>query len=127
MEHSILLGWSNYSTTLNFKVMEVVSTNGDALTFGLPVFVQSNKNSSRITLPYSSGHSMVLQYDAKRSLLIFSHLNGESNKSDKIPDESFSGFQLTPDQLIYKNEVTFDHNEASMPRTKIEYDLDGNK
>jgi hypothetical protein len=123
----ILLGWSNCSASLNFKVMEVVSINGDSLTFGLPVFVRSTKNSSRITLPYSSGHSMVLQYDAKRSLLLFSHLNEESNKSDRVPDESFSGFQLTPDKLIYQNEVTFDHHEASMPRTKIEYGLDGNK
>ena len=123
----ILLGWSNYQNTLNFKVMDIVSLNEETLTFGLPVFIRADKSSYRVTLPYSADHSMALQYDQKLGLLIFSHMNDESSKNGKIPDESFSGFQLTSDKLIYKNEVTFEHQEATIPRTKIEYGLDGHK
>lgn len=126
-DHYILLGWSNYQNTLNFKVMDVISLNEETLTFGLPVFIRPDKSSYRVTLPYSADHSMALQYDQKLSLLIFSHMNDESSKNGKIPDESFSGFQLTSDKLIYKNEVTFEHQEATIPRTKIEYGLDGHK
>ncbi|MBP1639794.1 MAG: hypothetical protein H6Q17_1377 [Bacteroidetes bacterium] len=125
--HYILLGWSHYSSDLNFKVMDVLSIKENTLTFGLPLFIQNNQSSYRVTLPYSSGHTLALQYDPKRNILIFSHLNNNSTKENRIPDESFSGFQLTSDKLIYKDEVTFDHHEITTPRTKVEYGLERKK
>ncbi|MTK53385.1 hypothetical protein [Paludibacter sp.] len=121
----ILLGWSHLSESENFKIIDVLSLKDSTIEFGAPIF--NTESRYRIAMPYSSSHSLALQYDAKRSLFIFNHLHEESNKNNKIPDESFSGYQLVNNKLIYKEEVTFDHKEESPPRTKVEYGLEPNK
>lgn len=123
----ILLGWSHLSESENFKIIDVLSVKDSTIEFGTPIFTADSKNKLRVTLPYSSAHSLALQYDAKRSLFIFNHLHEEGNKSNRISDESFSGYQLVSDKLIYKDDVTFDHNEENQPRTKVEYGLEPNK
>ena len=125
--HYILLGWSHFTDNLNFKVMDVLSVNDTTPTFGLPLFSNNEKVTYRVTLPYSSDHSLSLQYDSKRKLFIFNHLYEEANKNKMMSDESFSCYQLKSGKLVYKEEITFDHHEASLPRTKVEYGLDSNK
>jgi hypothetical protein len=121
----ILLGWSCLSESENFKVIDVLSVQDSTIELGNPIFNTDSR--LRIAMPYSSSHSLALQYDAKRNLFIFNHLHKESNKSNKIPDESFSGYQLVNNKLVYQEEVTFDHQEESQPRTKVEYGLEPNK
>jgi len=121
----ILLGWSHLSESENFKIIDVLSLKDSTITFGAPIF--NTESRFRMAMPYSSAHSLALQYDAKRSLFIFNHLHEEGNKDKKIPDESFSGYQLVNNKLVYKEEVTFDHKEENQPRTKVEYGLEPNK
>jgi hypothetical protein len=123
----ILLGWSHLSESENFKIIDVLSVKDSTIEFGAPIFTADSRNKLRVAMPYSSAHSLALQYDSKRSLFIFNHLHEEGNKNNRISDETFSGYQLANGKLIYKDDVTFDHNEENQPRTKVEYGLEPNK
>jgi hypothetical protein len=123
----ILLGWSRYSSTTNFKVLEMLSLKDSALTLGLPVIFAGEKTKYRVILPYSSGYSLSLLYEEKQKMFLFNHLHAGSGKTEKIPDETFSGYQIAPKGLIYKEEATFNQHKSKQKHTKVELNLDNVK
>jgi len=122
----LLLGWSHYSDAENFKTIEVLSLNDNHVSFGLPIFSKGDTLLTRVVLPYSSRHSLSLQYDNIRKLFYFNHLHSLQNSDTQLPDETFSAYVLTKDGLKYQDEITLqsDKHEEKLPRDKMQLDLD---
>jgi hypothetical protein len=118
----LLLGWSHYTSAVNFKIIDILSIHDDKIVFGLPVFYRATEYFSRVVLPYSSRYSLSLQYDFNRKLLYFNHLNVIQNSDVQFPDETFSAYLFTKNGLKYQEEITLqsDQHEEKQARTKLE-------
>jgi|GEM_PF-814023 hypothetical protein len=107
----LLLGWSRYTESLNFKIIDVLSFEDHQIQLGEPLFQDSGIAMSRVIIPYSSRYALTLQYDAKNRMIFFNHLSHSSgnNKSimetKAIPDENFSAYLITKTGLKYKDEL----------------------
>jgi hypothetical protein len=107
----LLLGWSRYSESCNFKMIDVLSFENHQIQLGEPLFQDNGMMISRVIIPYTSSYALTLQYDAQNSMIFFNHLSLSSGNNDStkettaIPDENFSAYLITKTGLKYKDEL----------------------
>jgi len=122
----ILLGWSHYSDAVNFKIIDVLGFDDkDEMLLGAHIFQKSNNLLSRVVIPYSALHSLALHYEEARRLIFYNHVSklSESNSGEELltPDESFSGYTLTNNNLWeYLDEVPLQAKEGDIVIPKVE-------
>ncbi|MGC9150736.1 MAG: hypothetical protein ACP5F6_03115 [Microbacter sp.] len=118
MEHKksayFLLGWSQLSPKINFKVIEVLSFQNGKIMLGAPVIFKNGQTLDRIVIPYDARYSLSLAYDPKLRMILFNHLNNVNGLA--IPDENFSGFQLTKTGLKLTKEMEL--KDRSLPHMR---------
>ncbi|MCE5345690.1 MAG: hypothetical protein LLG13_05270 [Bacteroidales bacterium] len=96
----ILLGIDYGNSSVNRKIIEVISFNHDGeLVFGKKCFVAGNQEKFREVLEYSSGGVISLRFHSGKTV-VFDHLASfsESNKSDR----EYYGAEYTYDAYIFK-------------------------
>lgn len=115
----LLLGWSRYSESRNFKMIDVLSFENNQIRLGDPIFQADDAILSRVTIPYSSRYALTLQYNEKGKMIIFNHLHintDKSNESTAIPDENFSAYLLTKSGLKFKSDLPLKDKQVSHSR-----------
>ena len=110
-----LLGWSQLSPKIDFKVIDILTFQNKKITLGAPVILKNDQLLNRFVIPYDSRYSESLTYDEKSKLILFNHLNSVNNEL-AIPDENFSGFQVTKSGLKLKAEMML--KDRTMPHIK---------
>ena len=115
----LLLGWSRYSESRNFKMIDVLSFENNKISLGEPIFHVNGSILSRITIPYTSRYSLTLQYDRKDKMIIFNHLHilSVNDESTAIPDENFSAYLVTKTGLKFKEELQLKDKHISHTRS----------
>ncbi len=115
----LLLGWSRYSESRNFKMIDVLSFENNQISLGEPIFHVNESILSRVVIPYTSRYALTLQYDEKDKMIIFNHLHISSvdGKSIAIPDENFSAYLVTKAGLKFKEELLLKDKHISHIRS----------
>lgn len=71
----VLLGWKGNTVETTKKVIEVLSFDKDAVTFGMPIFDGKDlKSKNRIIFEYQKQNAMLLKSDKNAGLIVFDHL-----------------------------------------------------
>lgn len=117
IEHKV--GKANYYTLIGFKsndglvktrVIDVLSINGDKITFGAPIFKHDRSTYTRRIFKYSAEANMMLRYEKSKRAIIFDHL-APSDKSfaDEPsyygPDFSYDQYTMSKEGWIFKSDV----------------------
>lgn len=113
-----LLGWSQLSPNVNFKVIEILSFHNGTITLGAPIIQKDTHLLSRVVISYDAHYSLSLTYDQKTKMIIFNHLNSVNHEL-AIPDENFSGFQLTKTGLKLKDEMALKDRALPHARPRV--------
>ena len=75
LPYYVLLGWKGNTMETTKKVVEILSFNKDAATFGMPVFDGKElKGKNRIIFEYQKQNAMLLKTDRNAGLIVFDHL-----------------------------------------------------
>lgn len=125
----VLLGWKGNTVRSTKKVIEILYFKEGKAHFGMPVFDGSPENAGkkRVIFEYARQASMVLNYDAQTSTIVFDHLAPPDQKLEGRyelygPDFSYDGFKLIngrwrfmPD-LKLKNPPTNKDEQFNDPR-----------
>jgi hypothetical protein len=109
-----LLGYDENNIRSNRKIIEVLQfINGEPL-FGGPYFSFENdaakvSGNSRYIMEYKKSTNARLTYDGDLGIIIFEHLESESNEPKKkwtlIPDGDYEGFKWTTDKWVHIEKV----------------------
>jgi len=103
----LLLGWKGHHMDYTYKLIEVLnfSPTGEVM-FGAPVF-SDDSSLMRKVFSYARQATMLLQYDPQNQRIEFDHLiplqGGKPHQM--VPDLTHDAYQITPTQLIYKEDV----------------------
>jgi len=107
----MLLGFSTYKSITKTKVIDVLTINGNNMTFGSPLFKsENNKLQKRVVFEYGSNVQMGLEYDKKRKQFIFDHLS----PSDAIytgtfyfygPDFTFDAYSQKKNYWVFQRDI----------------------
>jgi hypothetical protein len=99
----ILLGWKGTSHQSTKKVIDVLSFDNGKPVFGLPVFVDKEKEGKfkkRVVFSYTTEVSMLLRYVKDKGNIVFDHLVPPNEKLKNMP--SLYGPDLTYDAYKFK-------------------------
>lgn len=99
----ILLGWKGTSHQSTKKVIDVLSFDNGKPVFGLPVFVDKDKEGKfkkRVVFSYTAEVSMLLRYVKAKEYIVFDHLVPPNDKLKYTP--SLYGPDLTYDAYKLK-------------------------
>src|SRR5699024_6976390 len=104
----LLFGLDNYHLFTKRKVLEILVIENDKITFGAPVIemdsdLPAEYRQNRFIIDYSVQAPATLRYDSDHEKIIFDHLvympsNYRAQKVMKVPDGTYSGFEIFPDQ-----------------------------
>lgn len=108
----ILLGWKGNNEKTTKKVIEILSLEKDAATFGRNVF-QMPKNApirNRIVFEYNQRNSMTLTFDKQVNMVVFDHLapyepDMVGNFEYYASDLSFDGYTIGYQKLYLKENL----------------------
>jgi len=115
-----LLGWKGNNQKTSKKVIEILSFNDTALSFGKPMFeaVKNTPLKNRIVFEYNKLNSMTLRLDKNEQLIVFDHLapfdpEMLGNFEYYASDSSFDGYRLVGNKLklVENIELKNDPNE----------------
>ena len=115
-----LLGWKGNNTKTSKKVIDILSFDENAATFGKAIF-EGPKNTpvkNRIVFEYNRQNTMTLRLDKKEQLIAFDHLalidsTMTGNFEYYASDSSFDGYRLVGNKLklIENIELNNDPND----------------
>lgn len=109
-----LLGYDENNIRSNRKIIEVLNFNNDEPTFGGRLFSFEEDSVrkpavSRYILEYKKNAGARLTYDQDLNLIVFEHLESESNEPNKkwtyIPDGDYEGFKWKNGKWVHVNKV----------------------
>ena len=109
-----LLGYDENNIRSNRKVIEVLHFNNGEPVFGGPFFNFDQDSakapvSSRFILEYKKTAGARLTYDDNLNMIVFEHLESESNEPKKkwtlIPDGDYEGFKWAKGQWVHVEKV----------------------
>ncbi|UKT65778.1 hypothetical protein [Pedobacter mucosus] len=118
LPYYVLLGWKGNTQTTTKKVIEILSINKDALTFGAPVFDGKElTDKNRIIFEYVKSNAMTLKTDQKAGLIVFDHLAPfDSQMIGKYEyygsDGTFDGFKIIGGKLKFQQNLEL-NNDAN--------------
>lgn len=115
----VLLGWSRYSSEVNFKTIDILSFVNNQVHLGKPFIQRKNIMLSRVIIPYSSRYALTLQYDAKKKMILFNHLSSQQNTM-LVPDENFSACIITKSGLKFKDDLPL--KDYEIPHTHAHFE-----
>lgn len=108
----LLFGLDTYSFFKRRKVIDVLTFNGDQLTFGAPVFPKTLNNEgpvNRLLLEYSAETSVKMNWDEAMQMIVYDHLipfNGTAKSGPvNVPDGSYEGFKIAQGKLVYVDKL----------------------
>lgn len=104
----LLFGLDNYHLFTKRKVLETLVIEDGKISFGAPVIemdadLPAEYRKNRFIIDYSVQAPAALRYDTDHDKIIFDHLvympsNYKAQKVMKVPDGTYSGFELLPGQ-----------------------------
>jgi hypothetical protein len=109
-----LLGYDENNIRSNRKIIEVLSFENGEPQFGGPYFSFGNDavkrpGVSRYVMEYKKSTGPRLTYDENLDMIVFEHLESESNEPKKkftlIPDGDYEGFKWTNGQWVHVEKV----------------------
>jgi hypothetical protein len=109
-----LLGYDENNIRSNRKIIEVLSFENGEPQFGGPYFSFSNDAVkrpvvSRYVMEYKKSTGPRLTYDENMDMIVFEHLESESNEPKKkftlIPDGDYEGFKWNNGQWVHVEKV----------------------
>jgi hypothetical protein len=105
----LLFGYDGGTTMSNFKIIDVLSFSGQNAKFGSPVFKDSKAVKKRVIFEYSNMASMSLEFEPKRSRIVFDHLSPESPALEGVasyyfPDMSYDAYIYDYDRELWNLE-----------------------
>ena len=109
-----MLGYDENNIRSNRKVIEVLHFNNSEPVFGGPFFNFEQDSakapvSSRFILEYKKTAGARLTYDDNLNMIVFEHLESESNEPKKkwtlIPDGDYEGFKWVKNQWVHVEKV----------------------
>lgn len=102
----LLFGLDNYHLFTKRKVLETLVIEDGKISFGAPVIemdadLPAEYRKNRFIIDYSVQAPAALRYDSDHEKVIFDHLvympsNYKAQKVMKVPDGTYSGFELLP-------------------------------
>ena len=106
----LLMGWDGGTTGSNFKIVDVLTFNGNNLKLGSPVFKQNKTVRKRVVFEYADKSSISLRFDPKYKRIVFDHLSPESPGlvgvySFYVPDMSYDSYSYEDEMWILKEDV----------------------
>ena len=132
----ILFGYRQLAKFDKVKVLEVLSIDGDEVTFGKELFVKKIEDSrdevrSRLLLTYSADANVTLNYNASMGMIVHDHLISRMGRIEgqgptQLPDGSFVGYKQEMDSWIYVDKL-FNQTSATAPRPQPVLGKDGDK
>jgi len=123
----LLLGWDGGTSGSNFKLMDVLTINGNSIKLGSPVFKGKKNTLKRVVFEYSDKSNMVLRFEEKYSRVVMDHLSPESPTlaglySYYVPDMSYDAYVYT-DGAWYLQEDVIAVNPDDSKSSKYFYAL----
>ncbi len=127
MEHEkdsyLLFGFDGEGKYDNQRLIDVLTINGDEISFGAPIFEDSESLDTylnRIIISYSSDASVVLHYHPGLDLIIHDHLLPRMGQQagqgpTNIPDGSYEGYQKKGNKWMYREKI-YNHTYEEAPR-----------
>ncbi len=127
MEHKkntyLLFGFDGEGKYDNKRLVDVLTLKGDEISFGAPIFEDSESLDTylnRIVISYSSDASVILHYHPGLDLVIHDHLLQRMGQQagqgpTNIPDGSYEGYEKKGDKWMYKEKI-YDHTYEEAPR-----------
>ena len=106
----ILLGWKGNNDITTKKVIEVLSFKEGKPEFGKALFEGNRKTRKRVVFEYTRQASMLLRFEADKSLIVFDHLSPPDEKSKNKPetygpDLSYDGYKLRNGKWLYVDKL----------------------
>lgn len=85
----LLLGFNSNSNKFNRKFIDVLSFDGENVSFGAPIFRVANRNGAvglqnRFILYYKKNVTTMLNWDASVNMLVFTRLESEINAPSRL-------------------------------------------
>ena len=118
LPYYVLLGWKGNTMETTKKVVEILSFNKDAATFGMPVFDGKElKGKNRIIFEYQKQNAMLLKTDRNAGLIVFDHLAPfDPEMTGKFQfygsDGNTDAFKIVGGRLKFQENVVL-NNEAN--------------
>jgi len=116
LPYYVLLGWKGNTQVTTKKVIEILSFDKEALTFGAPVFDGKElKGKNRVIFEYAKSNAMTLKTDVKAGMIVFDHLASfDPEIKDRFEyygsDGTFDGFKIIGGKLKLQEEVTLNND-----------------
>ncbi len=106
----VLLGWDGGTTLSNYKLIDVLTFNGNLVKLGSPVFQQKKSISNRVVFEYADNAKMSLLFESKYKKIVFDHLSPESEGLEGVysyylPDMSYDSYYYHDEMWILKEDV----------------------
>lgn len=106
----LLMGWDGGTTMSNFKLIDVLTYNGNTLKLGSPVFKQKKSVINRVVFEYAEKAKISLRFEKKYNRIVFDHLSPEAQGlegvySFYVPDMSYDSYYYDDEMWILKEDV----------------------
>ena len=121
----ILFGYRQFAKFDKVKVLDVLSIEGDQVTFGKELFVKKVEGErdevrTRLLLTYSADANVTLNYNANMEMIVYDNLiprmgRIEGQGPTQLPDGSFVGYKQEGDQWSYVEKI-FHQTSDEAPR-----------
>jgi hypothetical protein len=103
----LLFGYDAGTTMSNFKILDVLSFNGQATKFGAAVFKEPKQTKKRVIFEYSNMATLSLEFEPKRNRIVFDHLSPESPALEGVasyyfPDMSYDAYIYDADAEVWQ-------------------------
>lgn len=121
----ILFGYRQLAKYDKVKVLDVLSIEGDEVTFGKELFVKEIEDSrdevrSRLLLTYSADANATLNYNESMEMIVHDNLiprmgRIEGQGPTQLPDGSFVGYKKLDEKWVYVDKI-FNQTSETAPR-----------
>lgn len=130
----ILFGYRQFAKYDKVKVLDVLSIEGDEVTFGKELFIREIEGSrddvkTRLIITYSADSNVTLNYNENMGMIVHDHLISRMGRIEgqgptQVPDGSFVGYRQEVDSWVYVDKI-FNQTSETAPRPQPV--LDGNR
>ena len=120
----LMLGWDGGTSGSNYKIIDVITFNGNNVKLGSPVFKGKNNVSKRVVFEFSDKSVMALKFEEKRRRIVFDHLSPESESlagiaSYYVPDMSYDSYVYSDEMWILNEDVIAVNSENKNEKKEI--------
>lgn len=121
----ILFGYRQFAKFDKVKVLDVLSIEGDEITFGKELFVRKIEGSrdeikTRLVITYSADSNVTLNYNENMGMIVHDHLISRMGRIEgqgptQVPDGSFVGYKQESESWVYVDKI-FNQTSETAPR-----------